>query len=584
MMFRFAVAAAVAAAGTPALATTRGEPRAADRMLTLIVSLKKQRIDVYDRNGLVTSSPISSGTRSHPTPTGIFTVLQKNRTHFSNLYYSAPMPNMQRITWSGVALHAGALPGYPASHGCIRLPYAFSRTLFSMTTVGTRVIVTDDPVEPSEFKHERLPDALPPGEPVVAEPIEQGDRSAIKATATGLGTVTAAIGVTPAIAAEAAVRHVSTRTSTIDPNAPRTRAIARGERQGEIAARASAVLQAEDAHAAAAGGVTSANEALLAAKTELKDARLLLLRLEQERRGATAQREQLERRLVDFIKRQRQEIGRAEARSTRRQSDHLADAGSNRTTEELLRRADERTAEAQRDLSAAALAADQEAELEQSIAAADLDVRDSEAAVVAQHETIARLQVAHDQTEAALPAARTAYATARNRLDEAKAAHARAISALSQFDKPATVLVSRKTGKLYIRQGYEDVFQAPVSIKTPEHPIGTHVFSALRYHDASETALDWRVTTVSDGSPATPKPAAPKPAGRTRAASMDDEPAMSRLANAPTAANALERLELTPELKMRISELLKPGSTIIVSDAGISNETGKYTDIIVQPR
>lgn len=583
-MLRLAAAAAVAACSAPAQSTTRTEARTADRMLTLVVSLKKQRIDVYDREGLVTSSPISSGTRSHPTPTGIFTVLQKNRTHFSNLYYSAPMPNMQRITWSGVALHAGALPGYPASHGCIRLPYAFSRTLFSMTTVGTRVIVTDDPVEPREFKHEGLPNALPPGNPVVAAPMEQGERNAIKATATGLGTVTAAIGVTPAIAAEAAVRHVAAQAPAVDPNAPRTRAIARGERQGEIAARANAVLQAEDAHVAAAGGVTSANEALLAAKTELKDARLVLLRMEQDRRTAAAQREQFERKLVDFIKRQRQEIGRAEARSARRQSEHLADAGSNRPTEDLLRRADERTAEAQRDLDAAAQAADQEAEFEQSIAAADLDVRDSEAAALAQRETITRLQVAHDQAEAALPAARTAYATARNRLDEAKAAHARAISALAQFDKPATVLVSRKTGKLYIRQGYEDVFQAPVAIKNPEHPIGTHVFSALRYHDASETSLDWRLTTVSDGSGAAPKPTAPKPTGRTRAASMDDEPAISQLANAPTATNALERLELTPELKMRISELLKPGSTIIVSDAGISNETGKYTDIIVQPR
>ena len=98
----------------------------------------------------------------HPTPTGIFSILEKNRIHHSNLYGSAPMPFMQRVTNSGVAMHAGELPGYPASHGCIRLPYSFSKSLFGITPMATRVIVARDDVSPVPFAHPLLFTPLPP--------------------------------------------------------------------------------------------------------------------------------------------------------------------------------------------------------------------------------------------------------------------------------------------------------------------------------------------------------------------------------------------------------------------------------------
>ena len=104
------------------------------------------------------SSPrtkVSTGTKSHPTPLGVFAVIQKNRHHVSNLY-GAPMPYMQRLTWSGTALHTGALPGYPASHGCIRLPNEFAQLLWKATKLGARVIVTRDEVKPVEIAHARL--------------------------------------------------------------------------------------------------------------------------------------------------------------------------------------------------------------------------------------------------------------------------------------------------------------------------------------------------------------------------------------------------------------------------------------------
>lgn len=116
---------------------------APDGPVTILVSLPLQRAYVY-RNGVpVAVSTVSTGRHGHSTPIGIFTILQKDADHRSSKYGAAPMPYMQRLTWDGVALHAGILPGYPASHGCIRLPIAFARWLFSITRLGATVVVTD---------------------------------------------------------------------------------------------------------------------------------------------------------------------------------------------------------------------------------------------------------------------------------------------------------------------------------------------------------------------------------------------------------------------------------------------------------
>lgn len=114
----------------------------------LIVSLATQRAIVY-RNGLpIGITTVSTGRPGHRTPTGVFTVLQRRVEHYSNLYNNAPMPYMQRLTWGGVALHGGHLPGYPASHGCIRLPHEFARLLYGATHIGMTVVVTDQAAVP----------------------------------------------------------------------------------------------------------------------------------------------------------------------------------------------------------------------------------------------------------------------------------------------------------------------------------------------------------------------------------------------------------------------------------------------------
>jgi hypothetical protein len=109
----------------------------------VVVDLSRQMAFVYRGGSLVAASTISSGKSGHDTPVGHFPILEKNRTHKSNRYSDAPMPFMQRLTWSGVALHGGALPGYPASHGCIRLPMRFAQKLFAATSVGSNVYIED---------------------------------------------------------------------------------------------------------------------------------------------------------------------------------------------------------------------------------------------------------------------------------------------------------------------------------------------------------------------------------------------------------------------------------------------------------
>jgi len=124
--------------------------------LVIAISINKQNMKIYDANGFFAETPISTGMRGHPTPMGVFSVIAKEKLHHSNIYSGAPMPYMQRITWSGIAIHAGVLPGYPASHGCIRMPMAFAVKMYGWTRMGARVVVTPDEMVPTSFSHPLL--------------------------------------------------------------------------------------------------------------------------------------------------------------------------------------------------------------------------------------------------------------------------------------------------------------------------------------------------------------------------------------------------------------------------------------------
>jgi hypothetical protein len=134
----------------------------------IVVAIARQQVTLYGQNGPIAHAAISTGEPSHPTPLGVFSVISKHKWHQSNIYSGAPMPYMQRITWSGIALHAGPLPGYPASHGCIRLPQDFAIRLWGTTKVGARVIVTREPAAPVEINHPNLFVPKKPAEKVLA--------------------------------------------------------------------------------------------------------------------------------------------------------------------------------------------------------------------------------------------------------------------------------------------------------------------------------------------------------------------------------------------------------------------------------
>jgi hypothetical protein len=153
--------------------------------------LRDQRITVYDKNGWILRAPVSSGQRGRETPAGVFSVIQKDAEHYSNLYDDAYMPHMQRLTWSGIALHGGPLPGHPASHGCVRMPYDFAEHLFGATSLGMRVIVAPSDVVPVEVIHPALFPRKSDADAVAAARTAEAEEAANKADQARLAAVTA---------------------------------------------------------------------------------------------------------------------------------------------------------------------------------------------------------------------------------------------------------------------------------------------------------------------------------------------------------------------------------------------------------
>src|SRR5271155_4939924 len=183
---------AVVRQARPAHSTEAAAPRDAGEPLMAVVSIKSQHVTIYDAEGWILRAPVSSGTTGRETPAGVFSVVQKDKDHHSNLYDDAWMPNMLRITWSGIALHGGPLPGYAASHGCVRMPYDFAERLFDKVPIGMRVIIAPNDAEPVEFSNPAL--FLPKSEAIAAAPAraETLSREAHEATKMALEAKSAA--------------------------------------------------------------------------------------------------------------------------------------------------------------------------------------------------------------------------------------------------------------------------------------------------------------------------------------------------------------------------------------------------------
>ena len=520
------------------------ERAAAKGPLVINVSLARQRLVVYDANGPIAESPVSSGRVGYSTPAGVYSIVQKKRQHYSNLYAGASMPNMQRITWSGVALHAGALPGYPASHGCIRLPHGFSQKLFGMTSMGTRVIVSREPVTPVPIVHDRLFAAFPP-EAVATAPanVKVADASG----AAGASTVSQVLGVSTAVASE-----------TPDMTSPRSayRERRRAEMEaltGEIRAagyeraeKANLLEQAQKASAAA-------RQPLIAARAEAEKARTEMKELEQAKARA-------DRELAELEKPEAPPVTREERKSKKSASKKAAARKvSAKKVDPAVR--DARIAELKDEL------------LEYPALA--------EAARVAWASADAALKAAEaaaTEADAKRTAAMNELASANARLQRGLSKELAAKRMEQKRNLPVSVLVSRAKKRLYVRQGYEDMFDVEVAFDKPDEPIGTHVFTALDY-TADRTGMQWSVASIPYN-----KASDVKKSKKDKTAKAKEQQPAPVSTSPQTAAAALDRIAIPEDVREQIADVMKPGSSMIISDGGIGNETGEYTDFIVPLR
>jgi hypothetical protein len=413
-------------------------------------------------------APVSSGQTGYETPAGVYSVIQKEEEHYSNLYDDASMPFMQRITWSGIALHAGPLPGYPASHGCVRMPYEFAQRLFDMTKIGMRVIVARNDVRPVEIDH-----------PVLFKPKFVRADTALKALTSHWGAAHEEAQAAPPDAAP----PEADGPSPANPAEPL------------VTLKSIAAAKMVQADAA----VRKADAArLTAAKLTLDAARLV----------------------------------------------RAAEAAKYRAEAQL--RAAERALEA-----ASSPAVIQAAEEEKA-------------------EALARLAEAEAQLAAAKGEAPLKTDAAARARDEARVAEAEKVSAVeasreaARMMSPVSIFISRKMQRLYVRKSFQPMLESPITIHDADHPIGTHIFTVLDYANGG---ADLRWSAVSMDSRQLGQ------SGRHTAEPMSPELTPARA--------ALDRIEIPQDIIDRISEIISPGSSLIISDEGVSTETGEDTDFVI---
>jgi len=445
--------------GKPSPHEDRGEMvpfRRGGGPLLAVVALDAQRITVYDHNGrMLQQSPVSTGTIGYETPVGIFSVVQKKADHNSNLYEDGNMPFMQRITWTGIALHAGVLPGRPASHGCVRMPIDFARRLFDLTDVGMRVIIVRNDITLANFDHPQL----------------LKSRTAAAGSADQLRNLKS-IAASKASDAEAAARK-----------ATEARRVA--TRKSADAASATKALQAAEASRARADA-------------QLKDAEKAL--------------------------------------------EAISMVATPPSTPEAIKKA-----ETAKEKTAARLA-----EADAQLGAAKSQVRNrSDAATAAEDEA----KAAEDARDAAQDVASDA----------------------KRKTLPISVFVSRKTQRFYVRQGYLPMFEGPITIRDPDKSIGSYVFTAF---DNADGRVRWGVVSMyADGSSkVAAEPVAARSSSRKGEARRSTEAAPADVAGAKA---ALDRIAIPHEALKRISDVVLPGSSLIVSDESLSIEAGKDTDFVI---
>jgi lipoprotein-anchoring transpeptidase ErfK/SrfK len=491
--------------------------------LIIAISIQKQSLKIYDANGLFAETPISTGMKGHPTPMGVFSVIQKQRFHRSNIYSDAPMPYMQRITWSGVAMHAGVLPGYPASHGCIRMPMAFAVKMWNWTRMGARVVVTPGEMAPSSFSHPLLPTERVLPQPTAARaPVPDAPVDApVNAKADEQTRTADAAGNMPATDAP---------TTMSDSAPPRDNASSRDAvADASSAETKSEVAKTDDESAAMKPGESASSDGkpVGAASPETKT-------------GGT-KRAETETSASPATNTSSHEAAKVEPSAT----------GSVKTdTIKVEAKTDEVKPKASKP------------DAPKSSERADGDIK-------AAADSGASVPVNTDQARSPEIKKMTV-----SKPDPATAAAAKRAGQIAVF-------ISRKDSKLYVRQNFAPLFEAPVTIAPSDRPLGTHVFTA-QVDKGNADVLHWSVVSL-------PVPSKYQRRGENDRASrrlkIADPVEMKEMPPPDSPAEALDRLTIPADAMARITEALSTGGSIIVSDQGIkAGETGEGTDFIVSLR
>ncbi|MBT3071549.1 L,D-transpeptidase family protein [Rhodomicrobium sp. Az07] len=439
-----------------------------------VVSLADQHVTFYDAKGVWARSRVSTGQRGYATPAGVFTILEKNRHHRSNIYSGAPMPFMQRLTWTGVALHLGVVPNHPASHGCVRLPAAFAQRLFAVTSLGQRVVIAPQDIAPVEIAHAKLP-----APKLLPLPGVVDDRTT--------GAPDATPGVEP----------VALSAGKTDE--PKPELVAPDEYvdalKGAAMKKGKAAAQARKAAVALAGKL----------RVELRQA---------DRTVAVAE---------------------ARVKRVNREVEAVARASEKMDVDEAMAKA-----------------------VDQRVGAVEAKLADA--------ETVAgTARNARSEIERELVSAQEAIRAAVAEGDEA----IRMMRDATSRTVPVSILISRKTGRLYVRQGTAPLFDMPVTIKDVDRPLGTHLFIATRAGD-NKASLNW----VGITPPAAIEVKYRRHSSRRGRRVEPLEPERAAQPFPETAAAALDRIEIPADVKDRIGERLFVGSTLILSD--VASNDGKF--------
>jgi hypothetical protein len=457
----------------PKAAVEDAQSRAPVGPLYGVVSLADQQVTFYDAKGVWARSRVSTGQQGYATPAGVFSIIEKNRYHRSNIYSGAPMPFMQRLTWTGVALHLGVVPNYPASHGCVRLPGAFAQRLFGVTSEGQRIVIAPQDVPPVDIAHAKLP------APKLLPLPDKGDDK------------TTARDVTPGVEPVAL--------SAAKADEPKPELVAPGE-------------YAEALKAAAVQKGRAAAQAKKAA-------------------AALAGKKQAELRQAD------RDVAVAEAEVKR----------------------------VSRELEAATRAAEKVDADEATSKAVDLRVNAVEARLADAETKAGAARDVRTGVERELLSAQEAIRAAAAEGDEA----VRMAKDAASRATPISILISRKTSRLYVRQGTTPLFDVPVTIKDADRPLGTHLFIATRTGE-NKASLNW----VGITPPAAIEVKYRRHSSRRGRTVEPLEPEQAAKPFPETAAAALDRIEIPDDVKDRIGERLYVGSTLILSD--VASNDGKF--------